>query len=98
LLLLLLSFGINYYLFISNRGVISRPLPSSATPTQPLGVNATKTAIISITPTPTTCPYLTRRDYQDNLQNIQMNVDVPQGCYMLVSIYSGYYIAPDNIN
>lgn len=48
--------------------------------------------------TPTSCPYQTRRDYADNLQNIQMNVDVPQGCYMLMSIYSGYYIAPDNIN
>lgn len=27
-----------------------------------------------------------------------MNVFVPQGCYMLMSIYNGYYISPDNIN
>ena len=63
-------------------GILS--ISPTATPTD----TPTPTPTPTITPTPTTCPYLTRRDFADNERDIPMNVDVPQGCYMLLSIYN----------
>ncbi len=109
-ILLFLSLIANI-LFISHKGFASGPPQQTTSPTPGIVTRNTVTVTVSISPTATpttgitptattstTCPYKTRKDFADNLRDIPMNVFVPQGCYMLLSIYNGYYTTPDTVN
>jgi hypothetical protein len=71
-----------------------QPLPS---PTQSQTTVSTTSQPSTTIVSASSCPYTTSKVYDDNLRNIPLNVTVPQGCYIIISIYNGSYTTPDPI-